>query len=64
MEKIRNTELAQLYDRSLDLTKEYSYWFSKQGWFTTIWSMGIKERFYYIEPGKQGLCYSFWKNCK
>lgn len=49
-----STELAHAFmHRSLDLTKEYSYWFSKQVGLQSDGPWELKKDFITIEPGKQ-----------
>ena len=49
-----STELAHAFmTRSLDLTKEYSYWFSKQVGLQQSGPWELKKDFITIEPGKQ-----------
>lgn len=49
-----STELAQAFmTRSLDLSKEYSYWFSKQVGLQQEGPWELKKDFVTIEPGKQ-----------
>ncbi len=48
------TELAYAFStRSLDITKEYSYWFSKQVGLQQSGPWELKKDFITIEPGKQ-----------
>ena len=49
-----STELTHAFmTRSLDLTKEYSYWFSKQVGLQQSGPWELKKDFITIEPGKQ-----------